>query len=412
MHAVRSALARGAAKAGMETLADKMAPFGAIKRGDDALNRLWKFESRWNLADRMSGIIGEAFPGFEGAITVRVVGGPDADIRRVWYLTLATAFGRYRNGLVGRRNHLMMTGTWDVTGKACQVELFYHTRAFDQFSGETTPGADLFSPIAMDGAGALVLGGVVGDPRVASTAAVDPTDSATGFIQRGPEQLTVGGGLPNSFRFGFGLFTPGFETSNDPPPNWSSPAPVCVPLGGGARTNPFSAIAVVRMPDIFREFPLFNRRGDGKFLAVGYPSAVLAPFRDVIPREAVVTPNRAGNIALPDENRVITTGEKNDPSVQPPSPPIDGRSRGSLMSMVAQALQRPCFQPEGVACTTGGRHNSGAFVSLPWSSPLGIQGMIVSPAILGRNTTTGVQPQDGGADGRPVPATSIPNMES
>jgi hypothetical protein len=45
---------------------------------------------------------------------------------------------------------------------------------------------------------------------------------------------------------------------------------------------------------------------------------------------------------LPDDGRVITTGEKNDPRVQPPKPPYDGVSRGGALSLIAQHLQNPC----------------------------------------------------------------------
>jgi hypothetical protein len=44
---------------------------------------------------------------------------------------------------------------------------------------------------------------------------------------------------------------------------------------------------------------------------------------------------------LPDEQRVITTGEKLDPRVQPPKPPVDGVSRGHLLTMVAASLASP-----------------------------------------------------------------------
>jgi hypothetical protein len=54
------------------------------------------------------------------------VGGPNADLRRVWYLCVAAAFGRYRNrvGATGAVEY-QIECAWDVTGKSTMVTLGY-----------------------------------------------------------------------------------------------------------------------------------------------------------------------------------------------------------------------------------------------------------------------------------------------
>lgn len=317
---------------------------GSVFGGSAAFNA----ESAFNLLQRLrDGVLSQ----FEAGITVRVVGGPDADIRRVWYLALSAAFGRYRNRVKDYVASCSIQGTWEVTAKACTVEIAYRTSSLNQWIDRTITRAtenapavrDLLNPVNLpdlDTVRLMVAGGGVAvgipPPRV------DPRSSPYAFLHRGPEQLTVGGGWPSWLLFG----GPGSADSV----SWRSPVPCRTTLPALAvRTR------VIRYPDVFREFPVLKR--------AFYPAAVVAGFIGtgvVTPANVPgVTATGRGMVALPDDGRVITTAEKNDPRVQAPRPSVDGATRGGMLGMVMQALQSPCYLPDIPDCTRTDAAESG-----------------------------------------------------
>jgi hypothetical protein len=125
---------------------------------DDRLNKLWTLQERLRLAQQ----IDSNLPYFSHSIAVSVVGGPKADMQRIWALCLSTAFGRYRQAGLQGFQAADLDAVWDITGKACQVQMSYVN------SGFIGTALNLAS----------------------STGA---TGSYTDFIVAGPTQETVGG---------------------------------------------------------------------------------------------------------------------------------------------------------------------------------------------------------------------------
>lgn len=336
-----------------------------------ASNALFAGTNAFQLADQISSFAANNLPSFTHAITVRCIGGPDADIRRVWYLALAACFGRYRDGVRFAGGSATLQGLWDVTGKACQVELVYSPAAVVEAVAQQQDAAigTILSPIP--GAG-LVVGALISTARSRIvTAKVDPRRDALSFIHRGPSQLTIGGSWPSfltdphtsimrpaggggvavvpSASSGFGGFLLGAaiaQTTGD----W-------VQFLNCGRTG-YPAVPYARLTtynrfgkDVFREWPTTQ----GSQGITTYPFRVTAsttttggPGRHGFPGTQV---SQAFPIpALPDDGRVITTGEKNDQRVQPPRPSVDGQSRLSLLGLTAQALAFPCFLPAAPPC--------------------------------------------------------------
>lgn len=125
---------------------------------DSKLNKLWLLQQRLDLAKQ----IDSNLPYFSHSIAVSVVGGPKADLQRIWALCLSTAFGRYRQaGLQGFQS-ADLDAVWDITGKSVQVQMSYVN------SGFVGTGLNLVSRTGL-------------------------TRSYTDFIVQGPTQETVGG---------------------------------------------------------------------------------------------------------------------------------------------------------------------------------------------------------------------------
>jgi len=342
--------------------------------------------------------LGTNIPSFFHSITVEVVGGPGADLRRCWYLALAACFGRYRRGLKGISGRTM-SAQWDITGKSVSVTMSY------TFSGllENTFNllTDKFSRSGIE------------------------------MFHEGPDQLTIGAGWPTFFytsrqaisstyggiRTGIGARLGSFITGNTGITRWpdwmllddgQGTAPGTPPPGtaGVVGANPTanydlppeytvdpadstSAQGVVWSityagfftpssatypyvvngrfdmktypPDVFREHPYGNTSAKGFTFAVRTNQPAQYHQWDLV--------NTGGKRAprLDDDGRVITTGEKWDPLVQNPRPPVDGLIKGSLLAMIAQSLSSPGYLV-GAPPSVGGR------------APIGFKGLFVYPS--------------------------------
>ena len=321
--------------------------------GSSRLEKLWARQTALDLFTRYTGASPQDWLNSQThAISVAVKGGPEADLRRTWYLCLAILFGRYRNSGVRTIQGGMFEAEWDITGKAVSASLVYST----------------------SGTGGLAAG------------------SLRAHVQRGPDQVTVGGSWPAMFTtlsqtaapvinalpaladWGvFGLsgmlvsrLTPGFQPPKAAteivitPTTGTLHASPWILASGEVGCNPAAAPSVKiirfggfngRIASVYREIP---RSGDGG-------NTIRLPWRRVVPdamRDAsystqgtgLFSPSSVQLPALPDDGRLITTGEKYDPRVQNPRPPIDGVSRGSLVALVAQALNQPCFLTAAPPC--------------------------------------------------------------
>lgn len=303
------------------------------------------------------------------SITVSVRGGPSANLRRCWFLCIAALFGRRRRG-VSSNFAEALNAQWDITGKSVTATLTYTNNPLTEADQHLTSG---FSPAAV--------------------------------LQRGPDQVTIGAGwtgnfftykqqpinpfegaLSNLVGIG-GVFRPGnnrLPVSLRLPGDLDSPSKVnemngvSVPYtlppvepakqqGGlfyGWRIskittdndpnlirNVFTTPWVVQQaePDPLAELPI-SAPGASRELV---PYTVHAPLviqgggvngNDLILNSVRYVRRGDGQglvPVLPDEGRIITTGEKHNSYIQPPKPPVDGVSRGSLLSMVAAALASP-----------------------------------------------------------------------
>ena len=301
------------------------------------------------------------------SITVSVRGGPSANLRRCWFLCIAALFGRRRRG-VSSNFAEALNAQWDITGKSCTATLTYTNNPVTELDQLAVTG---MTPAAV--------------------------------LQRGPDQVTVGAGwATNFFTYGQfpiktaggvladlvgigGMFRPDINrlpASVRLPGDLSSPTaanelntaaipytlpPVEPPKQQGGLfygwriskiatdndplmiRNVFTTPWVVQQaePDPLAELPIST---GGVELV---PYTVHAPLviqgggvngTDLI-LSTVRYVRRGDGIGLvpvlPDEGRIITTGEKQNTFVQPPKPPVDGVSRGSLLSMVAAALASP-----------------------------------------------------------------------
>lgn len=345
-------------------------PQGAPHK-EAALDKAWKIDSAVSLferlLDKMSSLTATAIH----TIQVTAVGGPNADLRRVWYLCVAAAFGRYRNrvGATGAVEY-QIECAWDVTGKTTMVTLGY------TLSGLTgNVGRDVVTPAAgaLTVFGAALVGGrVAGEWVRREGKAAPPGGSSTGavrtvsggaagvvdLIQRGPDQVTVGAAWPTFLRRvpvvggssgvaerNRGRYDPAFDGRS-----------TLVALGEYVRTR-FGGAGGPDRPNVLRELPWSTNLGSQPAIAVPV-GAVADLFRDrnyhkrfegqTGPYSWILSAG-IGAPLLPDAGRVITTGEKYDPDVQPPRPQTDGLSRGSLVELVTLALEDPCKAPIKVA---------------------------------------------------------------
>lgn len=342
--------ARAAAGAGGRATARGMAGGGG-GGSPSTLEKRWAHQTALDLFGRYSGMASDWLNSQTHVISVAVRGGPEADLRRTWYLCLAILFGRYRNSALRSIQGGVFEAEWDITGKAVSASLAYST----------------------SGIGGLIAG------------------SMRALVQRGPDQVTVGGSWPALFyttaqalptvgsalstlgSWGVmglsGMIVSGLGSAFSPPS--AATETVVTPTTGTLHASPWvlapgevgcnpsatPSVKIVRfggfngrVASVYREIP---RSGDGG-------NTIRLPWRRIVPdamKDASYSLQGTGILspsvqlpALPDDGRLITTGEKYDPRVQNPRPPIDGVSRGSLVALVAQALNQPCYLTAAPPC--------------------------------------------------------------
>lgn len=267
------------------THAEPVHPPGATPRQtqDDKLNRLWTLQERLRLAQQVESNL----PYFAHSISVSVVGGPKADLQRIWALCLSTAFGRYRQaGLQGFQS-ADLDAVWDVTGKACQVQMSYVNSGF----------IGVALNVAAKGTSALGIG--------ARTSTGD-------FLVNGPTQETVGGKAAA----------------------WINADLILGAVSAGG------AAGYVAGAFIGGRF-LGDARLGG---AVGAAGGAIQAYAAA--KATALASGYDAERQLPDSGRIITTANKVNPNLQPPKPPGDNFSRTfPYVALVANALSNPGYLP-------------------------------------------------------------------
>lgn len=312
-------------------------------------------ENYWVL-DSILSKVSDNLDSFTHAITVKVVGGPAADLRRVYYLACAAAFGRYSRGVtrVGG-SYFEMSCSADITDKSVQITIGYNT-------------------------------GLLGD--VGRSQSSGPVRTPLDVMFDGPDQVTIGRG-----------WAVPFFTSSGVGSRYANVTPGTVIRGGGVKTIPLTSMydapedikvdqgglvitidqgrnvwqvdqpEVLRLlrvpvivfrpyawepinPDVLREIAV-TKTGTRTFYLRRVAPTNLRAFTEVRTTDNAAVP------VLPDDGRLITTGETRDPRVQPPRPPVDGIARGSILSLTVQALTEPGYLPglprlTSVPLATGG----------------------------------------------------------
>lgn len=329
------------------------------------LNAMWSIDTSWSLAERMTSLIGSNAPTFQHSIMVTVVGGPEADIRRVWYLACATAFGRFRRRATGIAE-TNMEAVWDISGKSCRVSIGYSIAGWPNvllgiISGKVTGGSPLAILPGYDAGKKLAerlkkwWGKTTPPETTCGSSSVDGTRSGIDMLQEGPMQLTVGAPWPQFMRRGadgspLGVNIPSWIKDTGYNPAWGSVVEDC---------NYDSLVyrfADSRPVDVYREAvrcgPGYDKLPYGRVTPIEYGGllnswGIRQDVRSINDKVWVTSP------LLPDAGRVITTGEKRDLRVQPPKPWVDGKSRMSLVDMILTALHRPCYAPHSTGCDPG-----------------------------------------------------------
>lgn len=313
--------------------------------------------------DWMQGVVGEVEKGqnyFAHAITVTVKGGPKASLRRCWFLCVAAMFGRRQRGIESVWGE-SINAQWDITGKTVTATLAYTTGSMND------PWQNFYD-----------------------------TQHPAAMLQRGPDQVTIGAGWAgtvltveqqklnffglnqglNNARMVGGQLVMAPTTSLAPLPGeladptkgnkLAVPPSQVYPLTAGmlydTSVNPGAGVSGWRIVKadvdalqprpiaIVQPFTIVQTNHALSEMPVRVPGSGIEamPYQAHKPEAAgegwkyVFRGGSIGYIpALPDDGRVITTGEKFDIRVQPPRPPVDGVSRGSLLVMVAAALSSP-----------------------------------------------------------------------
>lgn len=375
-------------------------PVPAAERGD-----VYQTIGKLDLFRQAYGALRSGLPGFQHSIQCTVVGGPDTNIRRLWYLCVAVVYGRFRNRVRTEYAPVASDSTWDITGKAVSMELNYHMNALNGLSTDR--------------------------PEAAYS---DPGENAPAFLARGPEQLTVGGGWDTVFNPLVSRVHRDRPTGDPTRANWlASPTGMERGFGFFREAAVFTMRVVgeqgdgglggIKQIDVLNELPVggfqtfrgtFVTLAASKLVVRAYPMRVQFPDRGLgFPGATVSTPG-ATLPYLPDEGRVITTNEKNDPRVQPTKPHIDGSSRSSLLALVSAALQQPCYLPLHPPDTKN--FQRGGMYVLPKGASSTADPIDVSKLWAARGTMKGVWPLDNnaGPDGYPLPGagagdTTVPD---
>lgn len=331
---------------------------------------IYQIIGRLQLFEQLLSTVKTFLPSFTHSIEVAVVGGPSADIRRIWYLCVSAAMGRFRNKVRTIGAPISMAALWDITGKTVSFEIAYQLNSLSNLTGDYI---------------------------------ADPGSSPYARMLRGPEQLTVGADWGSAFapltlRVGFGGRP--FVNSQSPP-NWvanlsgfaQTPlvglrSVVLYPLNASPQAAPSGAFISQPAVDPMREIPRADRVTADLLLASAYPYSrhlsiwpggrpgpARFQVRTVVPTGTTIggsTPLQNSRDPLPDSGRIITTVEKRDPRIQPPKPPVDGHTRCSVVALVAQSLLAPCFLPETPPPTANPAGSSGRF-ALPLGAASGTE---------------------------------------
>lgn len=333
---------------------------GRVKAGGGRLlERAWALDSAWNLAGRVAG---ETLPQFQHACTVIVQGGPLADLRRTWFLCASVAFGRMLRSSAGNRlSAATMQATWDVTGKAAQIEIVYQanrTFALVPVAGRLLNQFDSYSVAGVLGVGAP--GSWRDEFGARFRRGTSVTTDAVALIQQGPDQITVGSGWPGFLRRS-GQFDPGRPGSSADPV-----AGVTFRAQVAAVTDQIRLIETRPLDrsnrSALREWPFGNTIG-GRFIADFVPTRLIVLRGPNFPGASAGSPiGTVVSPTLPDDGRLVTTGEKTNAGIQPPRPILDGTTRTNMLTLVAAALTEPCFLPEAPPITDTPLYSRGLFV--------------------------------------------------
>ena len=324
----------------------------------------WRTSAVFDLAGRS---IDSVLPTFQHACTVMVRGGPQADLRRVWYLCASSAFGRMLRspGLLG--GNASMQATWDISGKQAQIEIVYTRNktagALSEMSGGGLNLAGKTLRAARDTIKevfGIPVGGGFGPLADRLSGGVNLRKSPIGLIQVGPDQVTIGSGWPDFLRRSGQSDALAAGSSADPVEGVSFRSQV------EAVVNDYRIIVTAprdrNYRNLLRELPLGVRVGED-FLITGVPHRVIGLFGAVSPNDIVSSPVAVGvSPTLPDDGRIITTGEKTHPGVQPPRPMLDGSTRTSIVALFAAELTTPCYLPDAPPITNTPLYSRGLFV--------------------------------------------------
>ncbi len=281
-------------------------------------SRLWATQSALDLASRVSE---GTTPTFAHTIRVSVSGGPDADIRRIWYLCLSAAFGRYKRREYGYQG-CQIDCVWDITGKAVSVELAYQnnglSNAISVFSG--TNGLNLIQ----EGPTQVTVGGTW--PGWLCRIGQGTQGVVGGVIIQG-SNLVVNGSIPGLAPSGnTPTGSPGFGTVLGSVLNASFLAGLTTPTAQGFPETGNQPTVLPTPINTTGVDPLRENQTAGRVATMS--DGTVVTFANGPPK-------------LPDEDRIITTGEKLDARIQNPRPPSDGISRGSLVALVSAYLGDP-----------------------------------------------------------------------
>lgn len=374
-----------------EPIKDLPPPPHAGTHGD-----IWQTLGRFQLIGQAYDLIRAALPAFDHSIQVSVTGGPDADIRRIWYLCVSAVYGRFRNRVRTAAVPISMDVTWDISGKAVMMELAYHANAL-------TNGFSVDNP---------------------SSWADDPGSCGAAFLARGPEQLTVGGEWNTLFNPLNARIARVRPPGRGERPLWVAKITHTGCIGTGGDDGVVAKYAVATRDSDNRKIRVLSELPIGGLAKIPGMGRVINVLEAKEYAYKIHFPTVSGGLIgptsavtggeslprLPDHGRVITTNESRDPRVQPPKPPTDGSTRCSLLALVAAELQTPCFLPQAPPCTKNPAGGSGLFVQRP-DDPTSAEPVDMADLWSQRTRFDGTWPLavEQGPDGYPLGSTQDVN---
>ncbi len=343
--------------------------FGAAKQGIAEA-------TAYGLMQRLLGLIDKSTPSFVHHIVVKVSAGPAGDLRAAYYLACAAAFGRFGRGVTRTTgSYFEMSCQTNVMEKDVTVTIGYHTALMGQVNRAVTGGRDEYDVI-FDGPDQLTVGAGWNSSFFGSKSSGLNYPQGTTYKIRGGIAVPVAP-IPGGVRLPpVGLLAQDpLLLGNDYNPDQLLPFRWLVPQADARRTDP-TLIAFLQpfrgralpasLPSVYREAQCRVSTGLVFFLRNHSPISQDAYTR------VFTTP--AGRIpVLPDDGRIITTGETDNPLVQPPRPPVDGISRGDLIRMTIAALSDPGILPPLPDLTETPINTSGAYAWVPGSVKQGDQ---------------------------------------